>query len=167
MLNSDRFDTCPEVRSAIREFIEQLRHKNDPMDVGQLAWSHERDDEVVWEDFHAIGHAKGKSNGMAKRKRERTQGWVELRWVNNGSRPVATAAMGRAGARRTPNTSRTSATVAERRDTGPLSVGIRGEGKGNGKKGVYGAEAGDGRMSHDIAHNTLENSNCVSWKTTP
>lgn len=38
VLNSDRCETTPQVKSAIKDYAEQLRHKSDPMDVdGPLA----------------------------------------------------------------------------------------------------------------------------------
>lgn len=44
MLNSDRFDMYPKVRPAIRDYIEQVRHQRDPMEVGETALSENRDE---------------------------------------------------------------------------------------------------------------------------
>lgn len=54
MLNSDRFDTCPKVKSAIRDYVKQLRHKSDPIDESDMAWP-DPWGEGEREDARAIG----------------------------------------------------------------------------------------------------------------
>lgn len=36
VLNSDRYDIYPKVKSAIRDYVEEMRHKSDPMQVGEV-----------------------------------------------------------------------------------------------------------------------------------
>lgn len=45
MLKSDRLGTYRKVESSIRDYVEQLRHKSDPMDVGEMTCS-----EYHWEE---------------------------------------------------------------------------------------------------------------------
>lgn len=37
VLNSDRYDTHPKLKSAIRDYLEQMRHKSDPTEIGGIA----------------------------------------------------------------------------------------------------------------------------------
>lgn len=74
MFNSDRFDTCPNLRPAIRDYVQQLRHKGGSMDVCGMAWSEDREEETEWKDARAVGHAKGTSKGKAKGKGKENKG---------------------------------------------------------------------------------------------
>lgn len=35
VLNSDRYNTYPYVKAAIRDYVEQMRHKSDPMEMDE------------------------------------------------------------------------------------------------------------------------------------
>lgn len=38
MLNSDRCDSHPKAKSATRDYIEQMCHKSDPMEIDDIEW---------------------------------------------------------------------------------------------------------------------------------
>lgn len=50
VLKPDRYDTHPKVKSAMRDHVEQMRHKLDPMDIGDVTWHREEDYEDEWEE---------------------------------------------------------------------------------------------------------------------
>lgn len=70
VLNSDRYDTYPMVKSAIGDYVEQMRHKSDPMEVGEIAHQGKGDHDTEWDELQAIacGKGKGKNKGKGKGK---------------------------------------------------------------------------------------------------
>lgn len=65
-LNSDRYDTYPNVNPAIRDCVEQMRHKSDPMGVAKVACQGEVEQDTEWDESHAIVHGTGKGKTKAK-----------------------------------------------------------------------------------------------------
>lgn len=70
ILNSDRFDSYPKLKAAIREYVEQMRHTSDSMDLHEVAGSVDEECGGGWEEVHTAGRAeaKGKAKGKGKSK---------------------------------------------------------------------------------------------------
>lgn len=64
----DRYDTYPKAKSAIRDYVELMRHNSDPMEIDEMAKAAEEEYEGKWEEVHAVGNAKGKAKGKTKAK---------------------------------------------------------------------------------------------------
>lgn len=45
MFKSGTFGTYHKVKFAIRDYVEQVRQKSDPLDIGETAWSEDHRDE--------------------------------------------------------------------------------------------------------------------------
>lgn len=71
LLNSDRYDTYPKVNAAIRDCVDQMRHRSDesdPMDAGRVAYQVDCEYDGEWEEVQALGNNKAKGKGKAKVK---------------------------------------------------------------------------------------------------
>lgn len=64
LLNPDRVGATQRVAAAFRDYVEQLHHKADPMDIGETAPLDEDEYEGGWDEVYVVGRAKGK--GKAK-----------------------------------------------------------------------------------------------------
>lgn len=62
-MNNTAFDNGIEEWRQLLHRFEQLRHKSDAMDVGDMAWSEDHAEEAGCDDDHAIGYAKDKREG--------------------------------------------------------------------------------------------------------
>lgn len=118
-----------KAESAIQDDVGQLRHKRDPMDIGEMAWPEDHLDEGDWEDAHAIGYAKGTAKGKTEEQGERCHRTWERRRNTDGIAPDGDVQGTRPGARKRPNTSLASATPPVRR----VKAAQRGKPKGKGK----------------------------------
>lgn len=128
MLNSDRHDTYPKVESATLDYAEQLRHKSNPVGVGEIAYSADEEYDGEWEDIQAVGQAKGKGKGYGRGESKDAKG---------PGRTAAKASLGK----RTRHTSRIDATSASRRDANTAQCDKE-KAKARGKNGVYGVDDG-------------------------
>lgn len=57
IINSDRFDTYPKAKAAIIYYVDQMRYKSDPMDIGDMVFPAE--DEYAGEWKGAQAHRRG------------------------------------------------------------------------------------------------------------
>lgn len=61
LLNCDRYDTYPKVKSAIRDYIEHTRHKSDPRGVNDMSHNADEEYDAEWEEVYAVGNCTGKA----------------------------------------------------------------------------------------------------------
>lgn len=62
VLNPDRYDTDPKIKSAVREYVEQMRHEADPVDTNKNSYPIEEEHDGEWEQVYTIGDFKGEGN---------------------------------------------------------------------------------------------------------
>lgn len=108
VLNSDRYDEFPKGKAAARDCVEQMRHKSDPMDVGEM--SHQT----------TITTASGRTSTSPGTRRAKDRGKPR---ENTRAHPRGQA---KREARRRQIGSRTSPTTAGRRDTRQRSASSKG-----------------------------------------
>lgn len=72
VLNFGRRDPYPKAKSAITDYVEQLCHKPDPMDIYDMMYPASEEHDGEWEYVQAIEYAKGKAKGAG---RYTGQGW--------------------------------------------------------------------------------------------
>lgn len=65
VLNSDRHDTYPKIKSAVGDHVEHVCHKSDPIEVDEMTYPADEDYEGEWA---AVGYAKSKSKGRGNLK---------------------------------------------------------------------------------------------------
>lgn len=64
VLNSDRSDTYPKVKSATRDHMEQMWHKSHPRDVDEMSRPQREKRDGGWEEMYAAGNSKGQGKGQ-------------------------------------------------------------------------------------------------------
>lgn len=64
--NSGRYVTYPKGKAAVRDYLEQMRDKSDPMEVGEMSDAADEVHEDGWEEVQAVARAHGKSEGNGK-----------------------------------------------------------------------------------------------------
>lgn len=123
ILNLGRFDTYPKVKTAIRDYVEQMRRTSELGEIAPLAG----DDGEGWEEVHAIGRAKGKGNATGKVKLQAPAQGQDNRGAARGRRA-------RLGDKTIPMTLRTTAAIAEKKATWRCMCGKpKGKGKDRGR----------------------------------
>lgn len=71
-LNSDRYDTYPTVKAAIKDYVEQMRQNTDIIDAFELSYPADAEHDGEWEEVFTIGNLKGKGKGNATGKGKNT-----------------------------------------------------------------------------------------------
>lgn len=68
MLNPGRFGMHQKVKSAIRGYLEQLRHKSVATEIDEASYPMEDEHDGDWEEVCAVGNTKRTRQGMATAK---------------------------------------------------------------------------------------------------
>lgn len=68
VLNSNRCDTYQKVKAAIRDSVEQMRHKSGSIDVDDVSHPADEEHHNEWEEVFAAGNLKGKGKGKYRGK---------------------------------------------------------------------------------------------------